>query len=316
MVCHQTWRCCPPPPGSRSSSEAVKRQFRGSKPGLHRQFTGSKKRVRWFPHARGSLPPHTPPQQFQPPPALAARRKQAPRDLAPIADTSGASAAITTTSAVAGGAVKLRGSAGPPFHGLGKANGGARAGVDCSFAAIISGANSECDCAVVALVAPSHLAPPARALKLSSTPGTCRPRVESNLIGARALPYRRRGARGAVWIEVLAIFSLLTALSHFAALAALTALTAASHLALLVSRLAKVAAWAQMPEQPQEQPLVQQPLEQPSPLPLQRRSLEPPRAAHPVRVRVAACLRATPRINYLRHRYSLAAPASRRSAAA
>ena len=34
-------------------------------------------------------------------------------------------------------------------------------------------------------------------------------------------------------------------------------------------------------------------LEQPSPLPLQRRSFEPPRAAHPVRVRVAACLRAT-----------------------
>lgn len=59
--------------------------------------------------------------------------------------------------------------------------------------------------------------PPARALKLSSTPGTCRPRVESNLIGARALQFRRRGARGAVSIEVLAMFSLLTALSHFAA---------------------------------------------------------------------------------------------------
>jgi hypothetical protein len=86
-------------------------------------------------------------------------------------------------------------------------------------------------------------------------------------------------------------------LSYFAprpGLAALTALTAASHLALLVSRLAQVAAWPQMPDQPQEQPLVQQPLEQPSPLPLQRRSFEPPRAAHPVRVRVAACLRATP----------------------
>ena len=54
-------------------------------------------------------------------------------------------------------------------------------------------------------------------LKLSSTPGTCRPRVESNLIGARALQFRRRGARGAVSIEVLAMFSLLTALSHFAA---------------------------------------------------------------------------------------------------
>ena len=215
--------------------------------------------------------------------------------------------------------MKLRGSAGPPFHGLGRASGGARAGVDCSFAAIISGANSECDCAVVALVAPSHLAPPARALKLSSTPGTCRPRVESNLIGARGLPYRRRGARGAVSIEVLAIFSLLTALSYFAprpGLAGLTALTAASHLALLVSRLAQVAAWPQMPEQPQEQPLVQQPLEQPSPLPLQRRSFEPPRAAHPVRVRVATCLRATPPSTTRRHRYSLAAPASRLSAAA
>lgn len=143
--------------------------------------------------------------------------KAPPRDVAPITDTSGATAAITTSSAVAGGAVKLRGSAGPPFHGLGRASGGARAGVDCSFAAISSGANSECDCAVVALVAPSHLAPPARALKLSSTPGTCRPRVESNLIGARALQFRRRGARGAVSIEVLAMFSLLTALSHFAA---------------------------------------------------------------------------------------------------
>ena len=66
---------------------------------------------------------------------------------------------FTTSSAVAGGAVKLRGSAGPPFHSLGRASGGARAGVDCSFAAIISGANSECDCAVVALVPPSHLAP-------------------------------------------------------------------------------------------------------------------------------------------------------------
>ena len=48
-----------------------------------------------------------------------------------------------------------------------------------------------------------------------------------------------------------------------------------------------------MPEQPQEQPLVQQPLEQPSPLPHRRRSFEPPRAAHPVRVRVAVCLSAT-----------------------
>jgi len=120
--------------------------------------------------------------------------KAPPRDLAPIADTTGATAAITTSSVVAGGAVKLRGSRGPPFNGLGRASGGARAGVDCSFAAIISGANSECDCAVVALVAPSHLAPPARALKSASSPGSCRPRVESNLIGARGLPYRRRGA--------------------------------------------------------------------------------------------------------------------------
>ena len=115
--------------------------------------------------------------------ALRGTAKAPRRDLAPIADTSGATAAITTSSAVAGGAVKLRGSGGPPLHGLVRASGGARAGVDCSFAARISGANCESDCAVVALVAPSHLAPPARALKLSSTPGTCHPRVESNLIG-------------------------------------------------------------------------------------------------------------------------------------
>ena len=48
-----------------------------------------------------------------------------------------------------------------------------------------------------------------------------------------------------------------------------------------------------MPEQLQEQPPVQQLLEQPSRLPLRRCSFEPPRVAHAVCVRVAACLRAT-----------------------
>ena len=54
-----------------------------------------------------------------------------------------------------------------------------------------------------------------------------------------------------------------------------------------------VAAWPQMPKQLQEQPPVQQLLEQPSRLPLRRCSFEPPRVAHAVCVRVAACLRAT-----------------------
>ena len=175
--------------------------------------------------------------------------KAPPRDLAPIADTSGATAAITPSSAAAASAMKLRGSRGPPFHGLGRASAGARAGVDCIFAASISGGNSECEYAAIALVGSAPLAPPARALTLASTPGSCRSRVESNLVGALGVPYRRRCARGAVSIDVSAIFSLLTALSHFAALAALTALTAASHVALLVSRLAQVVAWPQMREQ-------------------------------------------------------------------
>ena len=152
--------------------------------------------------------------------ARVARRgiaKALPRGLPSIAATSGATTAITTFSAVDGGAMKLRGSRGLLFDGLGRASGGACAGVDCSFVASIFGGNSECDCAAVALFAPSPLAPPARALKSSLTTGSCRPRVESNLIGAHGLPYRRRGARGALSLEVRANFSLLTALSHFAA---------------------------------------------------------------------------------------------------
>ena len=45
-----------------------------------------------------------------------------------------------------------------------------------------------------------------RALTSASTPANCRSRVESNIVGALGVPYRRRCARGAVSIEVWAIF--------------------------------------------------------------------------------------------------------------
>jgi hypothetical protein len=77
-----------------------------------------------------------------------------------------------------------------------------------------------------------------------------------------------------------------------------------------------VAAWPQMPKQLQEQPPVQQLLEQPSRLPLRRCSFEPPRVAHAVCVRVAACLCATTPSTTFVIDLGLAAPASRHSVAA
>ena len=74
--------------------------------------------------------------------------------------------------------------------------------------------------------------------------------------------------------------------------------------------------WPQMPKQLQEQPPVQQLLEQPSRLPLRRCSFEPPRVAHAVCVRVAACLCATTPSTTFVIDLGLAAPASRRSVAA
>jgi hypothetical protein len=82
---------------------------------------------------------------------------------------------FTTSSAVVGGAVKLRGSAGPPFHSLGRASGGAREASTAASPPLFLAPTAS----ATAPSSPSSLhliSLPARALKLSSTPGTCRPR--------------------------------------------------------------------------------------------------------------------------------------------
>ena len=138
---------------------------------------------------------------------------------------------------------------------------------------------------------------------------------------AHVLPYRRRGARGAVSIEVLAIFSLLTALSHFAA-----SPPSPPSPPRLISRSSSLASrrwlhgrrcrsnrrssrwcssrWCSSRSSSRR-----------------RCRCRGARSSRHARLILCACVcggvfACDAAINYLRHRYSLAAPASRRSAAA